>query len=194
MTNKSAPEARTDVGQGGWSIDDFLSDFRPPAQVVHLTARGDLLARHGDLKMRYDAAKDLEGEGLDDYGAAALEDELEQVRSDLHESLRAFTVKAVGDRGWSDLIAAHPATDADKKDNRFAEWHSETFWPAAFATCIVEPSMTVDAAVKMIEQIDAGQIRKLQQAVVEVNGGGADIPKSVRSSASRRSSRPNSPM
>jgi hypothetical protein len=100
-------------------------------------------------------------------------------------------VKAVGDRRWTDQIAAHPATDADKADNRFAQWHPDTFWPAAMAACIVEPPISVAAAEKMIEQIDSGQLSKLQQAVLEVNGGGADIPKSVRSSASRRNSKPN---
>ena len=181
------------AGDGAWSIDDFLSDFQAPAAVVHLTARGDLLARHSDLKVRWEAARDLETGGIDDFGASELETELRQVEQELRGSLRKFTIRAVGDQAWSDLIAAHPPTDKDKADNRFAWCHPDTFWPAAYTLSIVDPAVSVAAAEKMVAQIDAGQMSKLRNAILEVNGGGADIPKSVASSASRRDSKPNSP-
>ena len=113
-----------------WSIDSFLSDYRPVEKVVPITARGDLLGRLAQLEEDLATAR----ERADDGG--------------------------LGDGG------------------------------DALAAAIVEPPVDRSQIDKLLDALSPGQVRKLVGALIEVNGGGDDLPKSAAPSVLRQASVP----
>lgn len=87
-----------------------------------------------------------------------------------------FKFRALGDREWSDLIAAHPSPDADKM------WDPETFGPALIAACAVDPVMTPDQVRELFEVCNGAQRDELWRGAYEVNTEATSIPFSLADS------------
>ena len=172
-----------------WNVDDFLTEYRPPEQVVQITMRGDLLGRLSSLEDELIDAKQQEespmslsiDDSLDAYNIAQ---EIQRLREQVRQSMRAFRVVSMGDGPWSDLIAKHPPRDDDR-----GPFHPDTFWPAATAASVVDPEMTEAQARKLLETLSSGQARKLLDAVTLANNGDDDLPKSVSGSVLRQHSK-----
>lgn len=172
-----------------WDIDDFLSDYRPPEQVVSITIRGDLLGRLLLLEEQLREARsgdDNDSLGTENSGRSAFEiaDEIEKTREEVRKSMREFRFASVGDVKWSDLTVKFPP----KPDSQLP-FDPDKFWPAAIAASAVEPPMTVAQAEKLMEKLSSGQTRKMIDAVMTVNGGDDDLPKSASASVLRRHSK-----
>lgn len=182
----------TAAAEGGWDFDEFLDEFRPPEQPVSVTTRGDLIGElhrlEGELAAAQDAAA---GEGIDDpSGALDIASKIMDLRERVRASERTFTVRSIGEQAWSDLVADHPPTKDDRE--RRLPWHPATFWPAAIAASCIQPKLTVEQVGKMLTRLSSGQMSKLTGAVLAVNGGGDDIPKSDAGFVLRRGSKRSS--
>ena len=83
----------------------------------------------------------------------------------------------IGDRAYSDLMAAHPA------DNDNEAFDSETFPRALVAASCVDPVMTEGDVTELFEVINEGEIKKLFDAAWEVHNAADVIPFSLAASA-----------
>lgn len=186
---KSKRKAPTKNAQP-WSIDDFLADYRPLEKVVPITMRGDLIGRLTELEERLAAARDASDDGGlgDGSEAIAVAREIGDLREQVRDTSRPFRVVSIGDRAWSDIIAKHPPDKDSRKEG--LPWNPETFYADALSASIAEPQMSPEQADKLLETLSAGQIRKLVGALLEVNGGGDDVPKSDASFVLRQASEP----
>ena len=86
------------------------------------------------------------------------------------------TLKAVGSKAYDDLVAKHPPTSEQKKDN--AQYNPDTFGPALISACSFEPRLTPNEATEIwtSEDWSRGEIMELFVAAVEVCSKGLDVP------------------
>lgn len=87
-----------------------------------------------------------------------------------------FIFQALGDREWSDLLAAHPSEDKGQA------WDPETFGPALIAACSVDPIMSPDQVRELFEVLNAAQRDELWRGAYEVNVEAPSIPFSLTES------------
>ncbi len=115
---------------------------------------------------------------------ATLDDLLEKARRtkviDLSESGPTVKFQALGSKNYDDLIAAHPPTAKQKKDN--GVWNPDTFAPALLAACSVEPEIPGDTAVQIwqSESWSRGELMDIFMALVELNAEGLNVPFSAK--------------
>lgn len=116
----------------------------------------------------------------DSLAAADPREKLAKQVSALRKKIRAaeteFRFRALGDREWSDLIAAHPSPDADKM------WDPETFGPALISACAVDPVMTADQVLELFDVLNGAQRDELWRGAYEVNTEAPGIPFSLADS------------
>lgn len=184
---------------GTWSVDEFLADYRPVTKAVRICARGDLLAELERLESELAAARerDQASDSLAEGGEAiAVAHKIAELQGEVRAHEREFVVQSIGDRAWSDLVAEHPPKKERNKSkpdrSREMPWDPEAFIPAALAASCVTPKLSIAQANKLIDRLSGGQLRKLIDAVILVNGGSDDIPKSAAGFVLQRSSEPNS--
>lgn len=163
----------------GRSIQDILKGAKPRERTVKVCVRGDLAGRVESLTEEISrVSEDWEPTDLtDEHPGRALSVELKQVREEAREAEEPFTFRYIGDRAYSDLMAAHPA------DNDNEAFNSETFPRALVAASCVEPAMTEDDVTELFEVINEGEIKKLFDAAWEVHNAADVIPFSLAASA-----------
>lgn len=108
--------------------------------------------------------------------AEAIVKKIAAARERMKKSETEFRFKALGDRAWSDLVAAHPSK------NKNEAWDPETFPKALLSTCCVDPVMTPEQVVELFDVLNEGQRGELVQAAYDVNAEATSIPFSVSAS------------
>jgi hypothetical protein len=104
---------------------------------------------------------------------------------------RELVFRCVPRRRRKQIEAEHPPTEAQRKSappNSMLRWDQDTFWPAMVAESCVSPGMSVEQAERLRETLPDDKWDELTATVYEVNYGGTDVPKSVRSIAAQLSS------
>lgn len=103
----------------------------------------------------------------------------------------ALKVRAIGSREYDDLLAAHPPTAKQKKEDSATPYNPETFPPALIAACASEPAMTVEQATEIweSEHWSRGELTTLFFGCMEVNAKGLDVPFNESDSGTTRRSR-----
>jgi hypothetical protein len=87
-----------------------------------------------------------------------------------------FVFQALGDKEWSDLLAAHPS------DNKDQLWDPETFGPALISACALDPVMTDEQVRELFEVLNAAQRDELWRGAYDVNVEAPSIPFSLTES------------
>jgi len=103
----------------------------------------------------------------------------------LQEQARAaeveFRFRSLGRRAYSDLLRAHPPTEAQKADapaGQVLMWDADTFPPALMsATCVQPADTTLDWWRGVYDDWGLGQVERLWKACLTANAGVAEIPK-----------------
>lgn len=87
-----------------------------------------------------------------------------------------FTMRAIGSKAYDVLVAVHPPTADQKKDQM--TYNPDTFGPALIAACSVSPSLTPNEAKELwdSDEWSRGEVMALFSAAVEVNSKGLDVP------------------
>jgi len=102
---------------------------------------------------------------------------------DMEEQIDAarvpFKVSCLGARAWLDLLAKHPPTKEQKRGNPKLDHNPESFRVAAIAAALVDPELTAEQVAQLGDWFTVAQWDELFYAVVEVNRGGGDAPKSL---------------
>lgn len=176
----TAKKKSTPTPADDWDINDFLSSYRPPEQIVSITVRGDLLGDLSRLEDELSRLREAQSDGnasLSDSDVIATAEKITALRHEVRASSREFRITSIGDRAWADLMVKHPPSDSDKEEGM--PWNVETFYADALSQSLADPRLTVAEADKLLEVLSATQVRKLVGAMLNVNGGPDDeLPKS----------------
>jgi hypothetical protein len=109
--------------------------------------------------------------------AEGLARQIQAARQRMRESQVDFRLRALGDKAWSDLVAAHPSPNADQL------FDPATFPKALVAACCVDPDMDETQAAELFEVLNEGQRNDLWRAAYAVNVEATSVPFSVSASA-----------
>jgi len=85
-------------------------------------------------------------------------------------------VKAIGQADYDAMLAAHPPTAAQKKDD--GTFDIDTFGPALVSACAVDPKLSVAQATAIWTSPDwsRGELTHLFTGVIAVNNARLDVP------------------
>lgn len=161
------------------SIQDILKQATPRERTVNVCIRGDLAGRveslAEDLKK---VSEDWEPSDLtEEHPGRTIAAELKKAREEARAAEEPFTLRYIGDKAYSDLIAAHPS---DSENELF---NSDTFPRALIAASCIDPVMTEEDAVALFEVINEGEIKKLFDAAWDVHHSSDVVPFSLAASA-----------
>lgn len=161
------------------SIEDILAEATPRERTVKVCIRGDLAGRMEELQDELaQTSADWEPSDLADvHPARAIAEQMKELRDQIRAAERPFTLRYIGDKAYSDLMAAHPA------ENDREAFNSETFARALVAASCVEPAMSEEQAIQLFEKINEGEIKKLFDAAWDVHNSSDIVPFSLAASA-----------
>jgi hypothetical protein len=160
-------------------IEDILKQAKPRERTTKVCIRGDLAGEAERLAEELaKVSEDWEPSDLaEQHPGRALAAQLKTVREQISEAQVPFTFRYIGDKAYSDLLAAHPS----ENDNELFD--SVTFGRALIAASAVDPVMTEDQVIELFEVINEGEIKKLFDAAWDVHNAADVIPFSLAASA-----------
>jgi len=161
------------------SIEDILAKARPREKTVMVCIRGDLAGEAERLQDKLSrVSEDWEPTDLSEvHPGRAIAEQLKVVHAQVREAEEPFVLRYIGDRAYSDLMAAHPSQDANEG------FDSEAFPRALVAASCVQPVMTEEQVAALFEVINEGEIKKLFDAAWDVHNSSDVIPFSLAASA-----------
>lgn len=161
------------------SIQDILAKAKPRERTVMVCIRGDLAGEADRLQEEIArVSSDWEPEDLADvHPGRELAAKLKEVREQIKDAEEQFKLRYIGDRAYSDLMAAHPSKDDSQA------FDSETFPRALIAASCVDPVMTEEQVAELFEVINEGEIKKLFDAAWDVHNSSEIVPFSLLASA-----------
>lgn len=165
------------------SLDDFLDGYEPPVEEVPVCGRPALIAEHAQLEAEI-AGHRVHGS----LGGPPQEllDRLEKLEAEINGSVMVVKLRAIANRPWADLLAAHPPTMEERAQGFGA--HPDTFEPAALAACAIEPTFSVAQAERMADTIPRSEWAALLVAVRRLHEDRSTTPKSLLLSVLRPAS------
>ncbi|MFB6977685.1 hypothetical protein [Streptomyces scopuliridis] len=159
-------------------ITEILKRAKPREKSVFMCLAGDLIAEVDRLERELAGLSDTwRAESLASSNPAEkIAKKIKAVREQMKEAETEFRFRAVGDKAWSDLVAAHPSA------NKNEGWDPATFPKALVSACCVDPVMTPEQAEQLFEVLNEGQRTELMQGAYDVNAEATSIPFSVSAS------------
>lgn len=139
----------------------------------------------GDLAGQAEALSDQISQVSGDWEPADLTEvhpgrelaaQLKAVREQMREAEVPFTLRYIGDKAYSDLLAAHPSDNPN-------ELFSDAFPKALIAACCADPVMDEDQAAALFEKLNQGEIKKLFDGAWDVHNSADTVPFSLAASA-----------
>ncbi|MGW5126680.1 hypothetical protein ACWEQ7_22020 [Streptomyces sp. NPDC004069] len=162
-------------------IAEVLARAKPRERTVRVCLAGDLAgeAERLEAEIARVSAEEWEPSSIADrHPGRPLAAQLAEVNRQIHESAVEFRFRYVGDRAYSDLVAAHPSKDPGQA------FDSESFPRALIAACCIDPVMTVDQVAELFEVLTQAQIKDLFDAAWDVcNAQVGAVPFSLAVSA-----------
>lgn len=161
------------------SIEDILAKAQPRERTVRVCIAGDIA---GELETLQDelarVSSDWEPSDLTEvHPGREIADRMKTLREQARSAEVPFTLRYIGDKAYSDLLAAHPA-DSDNE-----AFNSATFPRALIAASCVDPVMTEEQAAELFEKLNQGEIKKLFDAAWDVHNAADVVPFSLAASA-----------
>lgn len=95
---------------------------------------------------------------------ATIQQEIDRLYDQAHESTVTFTFRDIGRKAYDDLISDHPPTPEQKTDykNNGGEgtlaYNTETFPPALISACSTEPKISLEQATLICDDWSEGDI------------------------------------
>lgn len=172
------------------TFEELQAKTKPRREEVHVLLDASLLSEHAALERR------LEAQALEDAGlagppkSAEIAAELAELEAKIEAASDVFVLEGIGTTAVYDLMSKHPPSDEQRKQRFSEDWR--TFRPALLAASCVDPTLTVDQAKWLMDNLPTSQWERLWLAVNVVNGGGSDNPKSQLGSIVRRLSEQSS--
>ncbi|MGW1134555.1 hypothetical protein [Streptomyces griseoluteus] len=163
----------------GQSIEAILKRAKPRERTVMVCLRGDLAGQVERLAEELaQVSEDWQPSDLAEaHPAREIADKLKKAREQARASETPFTLRYIGDRAYSDLLAAHPSKD----DGQLFD--PETFPRALAVASCVDPVMDAEQAKALFEVLNQGEIQKLVNAAWDVHTSSDLAPFSLAASA-----------
>jgi hypothetical protein len=162
----------------GQSIDAILAQATPRERTVKVCVRGDLAGQADRLAEELaKVSEEWEPADLTDvHPGRKVAAELKAVREQIKAAEVPFVLRYIGDKAYSDLLAAHPS----ENDN---ELFNADFPKALIAASCVDPVMTEKQAAELFEKLNQGEIKRLFDAAWDVHNSSEIVPFSLAASA-----------
>jgi hypothetical protein len=162
-------------------IEALLKKAKPRETTVAVYLAGDVVADIERLERQLADAGAAQWKA-DSLAATdptkAIAEKIEAARKRLKASEAEFRFRALPDKEWSDMLAAHPPRDAEKE-----MFNPETFPRALIAACCVDPVMTPEQVDRLFGVLNQAQRNQVFDTAYEVNMEASTIPFSVTASA-----------
>lgn len=161
-------------------INDILKKAKQRETSVQIYLAGDVLAEIERLERKLQEANASSWKAASlasSSPATKIAGQIETARKKLADSAAEFQFRALPDKVWSDLLAAHPAV----KDGE--QWNIDTFPRALIAAACFDPVMSEEQVDALFGVINQAQRNALFAGAFEVNTEASDIPFSVTASA-----------
>lgn len=151
-------------------------DGQAIGDLEELVAQRDLLPK--STKLRDKARTDLEAR-------------IDEARARAEAGERPMVIQTIGAYPWTDLTVKYPPEDdgrgfdvgqMTKTAPRGVIVVGRAFVPAVISACLVEPTATLEEAERFVNEMAAGTVSRLWEAIVELNNHEGEIPKSARRS------------
>lgn len=179
------------TGPAPQTIEDILAVADDPAYVRVVTARVPFVPQ--SLRDEH-AALEAELAGMlsdvvSDPERIAVAERIVEIEEQIAASVREFRFVSIGRKAWSDLLAQHPPTDAQRRRDRGIDYNPDTFPYVAMAAACTSPTMTVDQARKIgtSPALDVAGWSELWGACIRANVQDA-APKSLAAGLTLRTS------
>lgn len=173
------------------SLGDVIAHVRPRTKTVRVCLRGDLAEQHERLEDELAEARRRDEQTNEPNQAPAIARQIAALEADIKEQSVDFTFQAIGKTAWSDLLAKHPPTKAQKELR--LDHNPETFSTAAIAASLVDPGdVTLEQVEQLAEHLSLGQWRRIWEACIAANVDGDDPGESSAASLLLRGSKPSS--
>ncbi|MET8693636.1 hypothetical protein ABZV65_13955 [Streptomyces bauhiniae] len=161
------------------SIEDILKKAKPRERTVMVCTRGDLAGEAERLAAELaQVSEDWQPADLTEvHPARKLAERLQAVRTEARAAEVPFTLRYIGDRAYSDLLAEHPSKDEGQL------FDPDTFPRALVVAACVDPVMDAKQARALFEVLNQGEIQKLVTAAWDVHTSSDLVPFSLAASA-----------
>ena len=171
---------------------------RKKGRIAKVTIQldGEVAAQLEELREKLQEAKAEQRVSAPDMGTkdkvAVLAREIEQMVESARDSEATFVFKAMGRRGYDELVSKHPPKKADRDiakrladetgQPHSAEFDSDSFPPALIAASSLEPLMSETDAIALWNDPDwnGAELIKLFNTALMVNSLAGDIPFGLR--------------
>lgn len=102
---------------------------------------------------------------------------LEELRQRVRERSRTLVFASIGAKRWRDLLAGHPPTkDQRREQGALLDHNPETFPAAALVAACVEPGLTAEEAAWIMDELPLGVANRIWAACLEANVSGSRDP------------------
>ncbi|MBM9621031.1 hypothetical protein [Streptomyces zhihengii] len=165
------------------NIEEILKRAKPRQKSVWICVAGDLLSEVDRLERELREV----GEGWSPDSLASCDPRekiakrIKTVREAMKKAEVEFVFRSIGDRAWSDLVAAHPPKKQGPGGQQLA-WDPDTFPRALVSASAVDPVMTPEQLDELFEVLNEGQRSEMFDCAYAVNTEATSIPFSVTAS------------
>jgi hypothetical protein len=169
-------------------IESIIGETEPAETSVTLCVKGSLRAEYERLDAQLGDIPQAVTSLAGNPGSAGIADRMAQLREQMREFERTFTLRAVTPRRkWRNLRARQPVKAADQTDEEYADLYHP--WVCEIvAASAVEPVMTAEQVERFADRLSDGDWSKLANAAWKINDDSSGIPFSVAASVLTRSS------
>lgn len=156
------------------SFEDIIALAKPRETEVTLCLAGDLAADADRITNALDALeRPRPGASLADGAKRGqLLEELEEVRELMKSAEVSFRFRAMGDKAWSDLLAAHPSSNPGQA------FDPVSMQPHLIAACAVDPVMSLEQVQMLLGRLNEAQRDQLFGAAWRANNSAVSVPTS----------------
>ena len=160
------------------SIEDILARARPRERTVPVCLAGDLAGEYESLEEELrKVSEDWEPSDLAEaHPGRAIAERMRALKEQVHAAEVQFKLRYIGDKAYSDLVAAHPSKNDDEA------FDSESFPRALIAASCIDPVMSEEQAAELFEKLNQGEIKKLFDAAWDVHNSSDIVPFSLLAS------------
>lgn len=161
------------------TFEEIKALSKLPEKAVPLCLRGDLQSQYEELEREFRVIEGAGRRGGTLAGSVAetqpIKEKMDALRQEMQAATKAFTLRGLTKRRWSDLAAAHPPRDMDKAAG--LDYHGETFTVAAVQACCIDPAMTVKEVEELCDEVlTQGQWDTLFAETMWLNRRTVEVP------------------
>lgn len=161
------------------TVKDLLKNAKRREETEPVCLRGDLAGQYDALEKALEQLPKNTRLGGDPE-RQRIAAEMERVRAEMQDGTVSFTLRALSDTAYQELVDQHPprqeGSDVNSGDAQVG-FNRATFFRALIQASTVEPPFDAeDWDLLFTEGLSRGQAVKLRTKALEINGGDVSVP------------------